>query len=416
MKADFVLDYNLFAVERAEQVYLLARIQADAPPAGDRHPLNLSLVLDRSGSMQGVKLEYVQQAAQFLVQRLGADDHLSVVSYNEQVMVDVPAQAVIEKDRINAIIEKLFASGMTNLSGGWLQGCQLVAENAAEGQVNRVLLLSDGLANRGVTDAAKLEAIARQKRAEGITTTTMGVGLEFNEDLLTRIAREGGGAYYFIDDPDQAPAIFEEELKGLLNVVGQNLTVTLTPTQDITMVRQLNAYPTGKAGEAVVFRLGDLFADELKTLLLELTIPALKDLGQVEVAHLRFEYDELGESGVSHRVIELPVWVNIVSADQAEGRLRDPEVVKTALLLEAARAREEAIEHADQGDFERASQVLSQTAKSRNSTICCAKKRWIWNSARSVTPPTSASRPRPSRFTPAPARWTPRSLFRCTAV
>ena len=364
MKADFVLDYNLFAVERAEQVYLLARIQADAPPAaGDRHPLNLSLVLDRSGSMQGAKLEYVQQAAQFLVQRLGADDYLSVVSYNEAVMVDVPAQAVNQKDRINAVIQKLFASGMTNLSGGWLQGCQLVTDNMADGQVNRVLLLSDGLANRGVTDAVKLEAIARQKRAEGVTTTTMGVGLEFNEDLLTRIAKEGGGAYYFIDDPDQAPAIFEEELKGLLSVVGQNLTVTLTPTQDIQGVRQLNAYPTEQRGAAVVFRLGDLFADELKTLLLELTIPALKDLGQVEVAQLRFEYDELGENSVTHRVIDLPVWVNVVSADQLEGRLRDPEVVKTALLLEAARAREEAVEHADKGDFDRASQVLSQTAE-----------------------------------------------------
>jgi Ca-activated chloride channel family protein len=363
MKADFVLDYNLFAVERAEHVYLLARIQADAPPAaGDRHPLNLSLVLDRSGSMQGAKLEYVQQAAQFLVQRLGADDYLSVVSYNEAVLVDVPAQAVIQKDRINAVIQKLFASGMTNLSGGWLQGCQLVADNMAEGQVNRVLLLTDGLANRGVTDAVKLEAIARQKRAEGVTTTTMGVGLEFNEDLLTRIAKEGGGAYYFIDNPDQAPAIFEEELKGLLNVVGQNLTVILTPAQNVEMVRQLNAYQTEKNGAAVVFRLGDLFADELKTLLLELTIPALKDLGQVEVAQLRFEYDELGESSVTHRVIDLPVWVNVVSADQIEGRQRDQEVVKTALLLEAARAREEAVEHADKGEFDRASEVLSQTA------------------------------------------------------
>ena len=363
MKADFVLDYNVFAAARAEQVYLLARIQADPPPASrDRHPLNLSLVLDRSGSMQGAKLEYIQQAAQYLVQRLGSQDRLSIVSYNELVAVNVPAQPVIEKDRINAVIKKLFASGMTNLSGGWLQGCQLVADNIAEGQVNRVLLLSDGLANRGVTETAKLEAMAHQKRAEGITTTTMGVGLEFNEDLLTGMAREGGGAYYFIDNPDQAPAIFEEELKGLLNIVGQNLIITLTPTQDVKMVRQLNVYPTEKAGDVAVFRLGDLFADELKTLLLELTIPALKELGKVEVARLRFDYDELGESGVVHRTVELPVWVNIVSEEQLEGRLRDPEVVKTALLLEAARAREEAIEHADKGDFAQASQILGQTA------------------------------------------------------
>jgi Ca-activated chloride channel family protein len=230
MKADFVLDYDLIAVEHAEQVYLLARIQADPPPdTGDRHPLNLSLVLDRSGSMQGAKLEYIQQAAQFLVQRLGATDRLSIVSYNDYVAVEVPAQPVIEKDRINEVIGKLFASGMTNLSGGWLQGCQSVAENAAEGQVNRAAAL-DGLANRGVTDLRQLEAMARQKRAEGITTTTMGVGLDFNEDLLTRMAKEGGGAFYFIDNPDQAPAIFER-VKGLLNVSAESqITLTLSPT------------------------------------------------------------------------------------------------------------------------------------------------------------------------------------------
>jgi Ca-activated chloride channel family protein len=363
MKADFVLDYNVMAVERAQHVYLLARIQAEAPPdSQDRHPLNLSVVLDRSGSMQGDKLDYVKQAAQFLVQRLGAQDRLSIVSYNERVSVDAPAQPVIEKDRINAIIQKLFASGTTNLSGGWLQGCQSVAEGLAEGQVNRVLLLSDGLANRGVTDLTQLEAMTRQRRAEGVTTTTMGVGMDFNEDLLTRMAIEGGGAFYFIDNPDQTPAIFEEELKGLLSVIGQNLTITLTLSPDVTMVRQWNVYPTDPHDGSVIFRLGDLFADELKTLLLELSIPALKDLGRVEVAQLRFEYDELRADGVDHRVIDLPVWVNVAQAADVAGQLRDPQVVKTALLLQAARAREEAIQHADKGDFQRASEALTQTA------------------------------------------------------
>ncbi len=363
MRADFVLDYNLIAIERARHVYLMARIQAEAAPeCADRHPLNLSVVLDRSGSMQGDKLAYVKQAAQFLVQRLGAVDRISIVTYDSEVNVDVPSQPVIEKDRINQTIERLSAGHLTNLSGGWLQGCQLVVANMAEGQINRVLLLTDGLANRGVTDPVKLAAMARQRRAEGITTTTMGVGMDFNEDLLTRMAAEGGGAFYFIDNPDLTAEIFEEELRGLLSVIGQNLVITLTLSSDVRMVRQMNAYPAANVEHGVAFRLGDLFSDELKTLVLELSIPALKDLGRVEVAHLRFEYDELLDEGVEHRVIEVPVWVNVAQATDVEGQLPNRDVTKMALLLEAARAREDAIKEADRGHFEEASQILTGTA------------------------------------------------------
>ncbi len=364
MQADFVLDYSVIAVQRPQRVYLLARIQAEPPAnAAARRPLNLSLVLDRSGSMGGSKLSYVQQAAQFLVQRLGAADRLSVVSYNEHVTVDAPPSPVVEKDRLISAIRALSASGTTNLSGGWLQGCQLVAQEQRDGQINRVLLLTDGLANQGITAADRLEALARQKRAEGITTTTLGVGLQFNEDLLRGIAREGGGAYYFIDNPDQAPAIFGEELQDLLNVVGQNLTITVTLSPDVRMIRQLNDYRQQEQGGAVVFSLGDLFADELKSLLLELAIPALDHLGEVEVARLRFEYDELGDEAVVHRVLDLPIRVNIVPDSEFTAAQRDPEVIKSALLLQATRAREEAMRYADRGEFERASEVLDNTSR-----------------------------------------------------
>jgi Ca-activated chloride channel family protein len=371
MKADFVLDYDILMAARAQNLYVLARIEAEPAPESDkRAPLNLSLVLDRSGSMGGDKIAYVKKAAQYLVQRLGASDRLSVVSYDYEVTVNVPSEPVIYKDRIIQAIQSLKPGNTTNLSGGWLQGCQQVDGCKAEGQINRVLLLTDGLANEGVTDPARLEAMARQKREEGITTTTMGVGMDFNEDLLTRMAAEGGGAFYFIDSPDQAPRIFAEELKDLLNVVGQNLVITLTLSPEIRMVRQLNTYPTDSHNGVVRFRLGDLFADELKLLLLELSIPALQHLGQVEVAKLRFEYDDLGGDTVSHRVVDLPIMVNTVPEADFAGRQPNEEVVKMRLLLEAARAREEAVKQADAGNFQAASQVLQNAAQQmRNSGL-----------------------------------------------
>lgn len=364
MQTDYVLDYDVISVAREQRLFMMARIQGKPAPASfQRRSLNLSVVLDRSGSMGGDKISYVCKAAQFLVDHLGSSDKLSVVAYDDRIEVVIPPGAPVMKDSIKQAIEKLTARGSTNLSGGWLQGCQFVAEGQQDGHVNRVLLLTDGLANQGITDPTRLITLARQKYEEGISTTTMGVGMDFNEDLLVRMASEGGGAFYFIDNPDQAPSIFSEELKDLLSVVGQNLTVTLIPLNGVQMVRQLNTYPKSEQNGNSIFRLGDLFADELKALVLELTIPGIETMGSIEVARLRFEYDEFDEDRVEHIVDEMPVIVNAVPA--LDDELRAPphaDVQRRVLLLRAARARDTALEHADRGEFEEASQVLTGVA------------------------------------------------------
>jgi Ca-activated chloride channel family protein len=370
VEADYVLDYNLLSMAREHHLYLMARIKAGANPnAQKRRPLNLSVVLDRSGSMSGDKLSYVKKATQFLVQHLGVQDRFSLVTYDQKVAVHIAPTSVVHKDNLSRSIETIMSGGTTNLSGGWLQGCQLVAEGLAEGQSNRVMLLTDGLANEGVTDSNRLVAMARQKREEGVTTTTMGVGMDFNEDLLTRMANEGGGAFYFIDNPDQAPKIFAEELNDLLSVVGQNLVIALTLSSKVSAVKYLNTYPMEKGAGNMTFRLGDLFADEIKTLLLELTIPALQTLGEVEVAWLRFDYDELAEERVTHRTLELPIKVNAVRDEDYHEGAPNAEVVRTALLLRAAQAREEAIKYADKGEFDKAKQTLSDIADSIQRSI-----------------------------------------------
>ncbi|MFN8530252.1 MAG: VWA domain-containing protein [Anaerolineae bacterium] len=364
MQADYVLDYDFISTARERQLYLLARIQA-APPAGNarRPPLNLSVVLDRSGSMAGDKLDYVKRAAQFLVQHLTSVDTFSLVTYDTQVTVDIPPGHVIYKDQLMQAIAKIRSGSSTNLSGGWLQGCGLVEANQAEGQINRVLLLSDGLANVGVTDPDRLAAMARAKRDQGVTTTTMGVGMGFNEDLMRAMSNEGGGAFYFIDNPDQAAHIFREELRDLLNVVGQNLTITLTTSGEVKWVSQFNSYPTNQHGRVVSFRMGDLFAEEVKMLLLELHIPALETMGKIEVARLQFDYDELTDTAAVHRKTELPIFVNMVPESDFTSHKPNDEVMKMVLLLQAARARETAVRYADQRQWTQAAGALRTAAE-----------------------------------------------------
>ncbi len=362
MEATYVLDYDVYAVSREQRLFLLARIKGADSAAGGRPPLNLGLVIDRSRSMAGDKLDYVKQAAAFLVKHLDPADRLSLVTYDNAITVEIASQKVVHKDLFTAIIARITSRGTTNLSGGWLQGCTEVAAHLDPGQVNRVLLLTDGLANEGVTDPEQLTAMAAQRRAEGITTTTIGVGMDFDEDLLTAMAAAGGGAFYFIDDPDQAPTIFSEELQGLLNVVGQNLTISAAFLSGVKLARQLTIYRQQGGGDRAAFFLGDLFGGEEKVLVLELEVPAFDDPGEVEIAHLRFEYDELGDGSVTHRVIDLPVRLYVVPENRLGERAANTDVLETVLLLEAANARREAVRHADRGDFARARETLSRAA------------------------------------------------------
>ncbi|MDX1993790.1 MAG: VWA domain-containing protein [bacterium] len=362
MRADFYLDYDVLTVQRPYKLHLMARLSSG--PASDervRRPLNLSLVIDRSGSMAGEKIDYTRQAAQFLVQNLGARDILSIVLYNDTVETLLMPEKVQRKDVIAQRIASIKASGTTNLSSGWLEGVKLVNQNLDDVYVNRVILMSDGLANRGVTSTEQLVTMAQQKFQEKVSTTTMGLGTDFNEDLMMAMANAGGGAFYFIETPEVTPLIFKEELQGLLNVMGQNLVITVETTENVRLVDQLNAYPMQTDGRRVSFRLGDVFGDEVKGLLLELSVMGLPELGQQRIATLKFEYDELTEKGSVHRTWEMPVTVNVV-ADTPKS-LPNPDVRQSVLLLQAAQARKLAVKEADKGQFNTAAQILREMAK-----------------------------------------------------
>ena len=363
MRADFSLDYDVLTVERPQKLYLMARFEAGETPSGRaRRPLNLSLVIDRSGSMAGDKIDYTRQAAQFLVQHLGKQDIFSIVLYNDKVETLLPPEQIANKDAVNQLLERIRVRGTTNLSGGWLEGCQHVSTNQSGQKLNRVIVMTDGLANRGVTDAPTLVSMAKQKYESGVSTTTMGLGRDFNEDLLMDMASSGGGAFYFIESPEVTPTIFQEELSGLLNVVGQNLSITIEPTQHVKHLRQLNAYPEASIPTATTYKLGDIFGNEVKTLVLELSIPAMDSIGEAQIATLRFEYDEITMDKTTHHTREFPVMVN-VKPDGTQLPLPNEEVAESVLLLRAARARQNAVQAADKGDYGTASAVLKEVAE-----------------------------------------------------
>jgi Ca-activated chloride channel family protein len=232
-----------------------------------RVPLNISLVLDRSGSMRGDKIAYARKAAAFVVEQLGEEDVLSIVNYDDRVEVTSPSAPVKNKE---ALIKKILAlqdRGSTNLTGGMLEGYTQVKSTQKDGYVNRVLLMTDGLANMGITDPEQIKKIAAAKYLEeGVALSTFGLGADYNEDLLTMLAETGRANYYFIDNPDKIPAIFAAELKGLLSVVAQNSLVEITIPDGLECVKAFG-YPYEIKGNTVQVRLNDVYARDEKGIL-----------------------------------------------------------------------------------------------------------------------------------------------------
>ena len=193
MKAEVRLDHQLLAFEGEHDVYAMLEITVPKGSDTERAPLHLALVIDNSGSMADGRLDAAKEAAKYLARRLQPIDQLAVVTYNDRVKL-VRSLAPVDAAVFDAQIDAISAGGSTNLSGGWLKGIEEVGRATGEG-IRRVLLLTDGHANSGVVDPAALVGIAAGTKSQ-CSTTTIGFGEGFDEDLLTSIADSSGGATY----------------------------------------------------------------------------------------------------------------------------------------------------------------------------------------------------------------------------
>ena len=232
-----------------------------------RVPLNISIVLDRSGSMNGIKMGYAKKAAKEIISRLLPEDFVSLVIYDNTVDSLQPPVQVVNKEKIYAQVDRIFPRGSTNLWGGTEMGYAFVQRNYKPGYINRVLLISDGLANTGLTDSLIIHEKVDGFKESGITLSTFGVGLDYNETLMTDMAETGEGNYYFIDAPQKMNVIFSRELEGLMNIAGREAEIRIRMPQG---VRLESGYPleySVKENE-VTIKLRDIYLHDTKAALL----------------------------------------------------------------------------------------------------------------------------------------------------
>ena len=332
-------------------MHVLIRIHAPAARANPtRVPLNLALVLDRSGSMSGAKLEYAKAAAQYVLEHLEPVDRVSVVSFDDRVEIPLPS-SFARRIHVGRVLGQITDRGGTNLHGGWLEGGTQVAAHLQPGALNRVMLLSDGLANVGETNADRIASDVRGLAARGISTSALGVGRDFDEDMMQAIAQSGDGNYHFIEHPSQLPHLFAAELAGLKNTFARTVSLGLEVGGGVEVLDVLNDLPRNDHGRLL---LPNLMHGSTLEVLVKLRLPAA---GNLEALRVRLAYTPAdgAERSVQREAI------HVSGTDDATYRAQSahPDVLEARALFEVARAKSEIIAQLDRGDDAAAGAVLS---------------------------------------------------------
>jgi Ca-activated chloride channel homolog len=355
LKPSYDFEQSILPANLPSEINLLLRFGVDQPQSRRRN-LNLSLVIDRSGSMAGSPLHHALRAAESVVDQLEPEDTLSVVVYDDAVDVPVPPQSVQNKAELKAAIAQVWAGGITNLSGGWLKGCEFVKQNLDPQKINRVLLLTDGHANMGIQDPRILTATAGQKAEEGVSTTTLGFAQGFNEDLLIGMARAAAGNFYFIQSVDDATQVFGIELDSLRAVVGQNLTVTLELAPGVQLLDTLSLAQVKTIDGKTMITLGDIYESEDKLLGLRLALPAA-GIGQQPVIKVHYSADVIQGDVINTLTGSSDVTATIGTIEAAAAAAGSDILMELSHLM-IAKAKETALTQAESGQHTQAEETL----------------------------------------------------------
>ncbi|MCI5219808.1 MAG: VWA domain-containing protein, partial [Candidatus Electrothrix sp. LOE2] len=300
------------------------------------------------------------QAAIALVKRLRPDDRLAIISYDTRAKVVLPSSPVRMDQEARRLIQSLRADDGTNLGAGLVEGYHQLREFAGSRTINRVLLLSDGKANVGITSSAELSRMVLQEADAGISLSTFGVGLDFNEDLLAALSESGRGMYYFIDRPESMEAILAEEFNSVERLAAADIKVTVTLAPDLR-IEQVFANTFEVSGNTVAVRFGDLAAEERRRMQIRFQ-PRQHGPGAVDNAAI-VQVSYMNPGGGGSGTLSRSIGLAYIENPQAIAENLDKDIAERSAVFEANLARKEAALAYDQGEEKRADSILNRVKK-----------------------------------------------------
>ena len=325
----------------------------------DRAPVNVALVIDRSGSMSGEKLRQAKRAAIMALGLLEPYDTLSIVTYSNSVNVLVPATHIEDRTMIERRIQQIFPRGATALYAGVEKGGEQLMRYLDREKVNRLILLSDGLANIGPKTPDALAELGYRLIRKGISVTTLGLGEGYNEDLMTRLANVTDGNHAFVENADELEKFFALELGDITSVVGQDLDIEIHIRPDYRPRRTLWRKSTIK-GHTVHARLHQVYGAQKKDLTLELQLPAKQPAGTYEVADVTVRYKDMGEK--KKIVLRDKVRLTLSPSEQKARNSIDTKIMARVISLQAIEKNRAAMKLRDIGKIKAARRLYRANA------------------------------------------------------
>ncbi len=357
VKLQAELDKPWLLAGKTQKVYLRVGLTGMAfESEKERTPLNVALVLDRSGSMTGEKIAKAKESAILAVQRLDSRDILSFITYDTTVSVLIPATRVSDKEALIETIRSIRPGNTTALFAGVSKGAAEVRKFRSEGYVNRVILLSDGLANAGPSSPEELGALGLSLLKEGISVTTIGLGADFNSNLMTALAEKSDGAFYFAEKASDLSWAYDREFGRALSVAARRLQTEIHCSSGVRPVRVLGR-EAEIDGQSVWVYINDLYSEKEKHVLLQLEVPAGETGSRVDIASVRLSY--LNPASGKSETVRQEVALRFTDSEKLVEESMNSRVVIDTVELLAVEQRTMAYALRDQGKVDEARSLLS---------------------------------------------------------
>jgi Ca-activated chloride channel family protein len=348
---------NPFISPGRQDVYMTVDLAAVDVPGATRSPVNLAMVIDRSGSMSGFKLNQAKNAARELVAQLRSSDRLTIVHYGSDVKSLAGMLATDEnKQRMLAYIDGIWDDGGTNIGEALTTARDLLSVARSDYKVNRLILVSDGQPTEGIVDFQGLTGIVRELRGLGVSVSSIGVGDDFNEQLMASLAEVGAGAYGYLQDASQLSSIFQKDLNAAGTLVARGVSLTFVVPAGAQLDQALGYSQVTRAGSTVTIAMPDFSARQHERVVLHFVVDGVRDGQSVEVSQVELRYgDLLGGHDVKS---ETRVAAMTSSNVETVQRNQDKDAVVFAARARAAANSQQAAELLGNGDRDGAQRLL----------------------------------------------------------
>lgn len=329
---------------------------------GRRSPMNLAIVLDRSGSMEGAKIEKARQAAAMAVDKLADDDFFSLVTYDSETNLLIEPQRIGNRDNREELkqrIHRIQPGGSTALHAGVVLGAKQVRQKLVKERVNRVILLSDGIANAGPSRPSDLSSLGRELRSDGISVSTVGLGDDYNEDLMTALAEASNANYYYVKDAEKLPSIFAQELGASRSLLARSITIRISAPEGVRL-KEIVGRPDIKCGDRTAeISMPELFGAEKRRFLVravaEENVPESVEAAQVELNYAAVNGDPAPAQRIAAKVA-------FTDDEKKANDSIQVEVARENSVVQNRLAKELAVKLADEGKATDAVAVLRNQA------------------------------------------------------